>query len=145
MQKVVLCSYNNIVIGHSFTLYPANSFWRRPFDFHKKTVPSALDLLVVVVSTISCLQTSFYYGMIRPKQIHFPKSVLNAVVQNLYLKPFLLFSNHLYCPPLACKIISGLVWIGCGCHNVPIYRPNSNSAEFCAWVVLNYSCYVRLG
>ena len=24
-------------------------------------------------------------------------------------------------------------------------RPNSNSAEFCAWVVLNYSSYVVLG
>ena len=40
---------------------------------------------------------------------------------------------------------AGWSWVGCGCHKVPIYRPNSNSAEFCAWVVLNYSSYVVLG
>ena len=40
---------------------------------------------------------------------------------------------------------AGWSWVGCGCHKVSIYRPNSNSAEFCAWVVLNYSSYVVLG
>ena len=25
---------------------------------------------------------------------------------------------------------AGWSWVGCGCHKVPIYRPNSNSAEF---------------
>ena len=40
---------------------------------------------------------------------------------------------------------AGWFWVGCGCHKVPIYRPNSNSAEFRAWVVLNYSSYVVLG
>jgi len=40
---------------------------------------------------------------------------------------------------------AGWSWVGCGCHNVPIYRPNSNSAEFHAWVVFNYSSYVVLG
>ena len=40
---------------------------------------------------------------------------------------------------------AGWSWVWCGCHKVPIYRPNSNSAEFRAWVVLNYSSYVVLG
>ena len=31
---------------------------------------------------------------------------------------------------------AGWSWVGCGCHKVPIYRPNSNSAEFRAWEVL---------
>ena len=25
---------------------------------------------------------------------------------------------------------AGWSWVGCGCHKVPIYRPNSDSAEF---------------
>ena len=33
----------------------------------------------------------------------------------------------------------------CGCHRDPPVRPNSNSAEFRASVVLNHSCYVVLG
>ena len=32
--------------------------------------------------------------------------------------------------------VAGWSWVGCGCH--------SNSAEFRAWVVLNYSSYVVL-
>ena len=33
----------------------------------------------------------------------------------------------------------GLSWGQCGCHREPLVRPNSNSAEFRAWLVLNYS------
>ena len=40
---------------------------------------------------------------------------------------------------------TGWSWVGCGCHKVPIYRPNSNSAKFHTWVVLNDSSYVVLG
>ena len=40
---------------------------------------------------------------------------------------------------------AGWSWVGCGCHKVPIYRPNSKSAQFHARVVLNYSSYVVLG
>ena len=40
---------------------------------------------------------------------------------------------------------AGWSWVGCGCHKVPDFKPNSNSAEFCAWVVLNYSSYMVLG
>ena len=40
---------------------------------------------------------------------------------------------------------AGWSWVGCGCHKVPIFSPNSNSAKFRAWVVLNYSSYVVLG
>ena len=40
---------------------------------------------------------------------------------------------------------AGWSWVGCGCHKDPNFRPNSNSAEFRAWVVLNYSSYVVLG
>ena len=40
---------------------------------------------------------------------------------------------------------AGWSWVGCGCHKVPNFRPNSNSAKFHAWVVLNYSSYVVLG
>ena len=39
--------------------------------------------------------------------------------------------------------VAGWSWVECGCHKVP--RPNSNSAEFRAWVVLNHSSYVVLG
>ena len=35
-------------------------------------------------------------------------------------------------------------WGQCGCHRDPPVRPNSNSAEFRAPVVLNHSCYVVL-
>ena len=35
---------------------------------------------------------------------------------------------------------AGWSWVGCGCHKVPIYRPN-----FRAWVVFNYGSYVVLG
>ena len=38
----------------------------------------------------------------------------------------------------------GWSWVGCGCNKVPIYRPNSDSTEFCTWVVLNYSSNVVL-
>ena len=40
---------------------------------------------------------------------------------------------------------AGWSWVGCGCHKVPNFRTNSNSAESRAWVVLNYSSYVVLG
>ena len=40
---------------------------------------------------------------------------------------------------------AGWSWVGCGCHKVPNFRPNSSSAEFGTWVVLNYSSYVVLG
>ena len=40
---------------------------------------------------------------------------------------------------------TGWSWVRCGCHKVPNFRPNSNSAEFRAWVVLNHSSYVVLG
>ena len=41
----------------------------------------------------------------------------------------------------------GAGWSGgqCGCQKGPSVTPNSNSAEFRAWVVLNYSSYVVLG
>ena len=39
----------------------------------------------------------------------------------------------------------GLSWEQCGCHRDPPVRPNSNSAEFRALVVLNHSWYVVLG
>ena len=39
----------------------------------------------------------------------------------------------------------GWSWGQCGCHRDPLVRPNSNSAEFRASVVLNHSCYVVLG
>ena len=41
--------------------------------------------------------------------------------------------------------VAGWSWDRCGCHKDPNFRPNSNSAEFRAWVVLNYSSYVVLG
>ena len=40
---------------------------------------------------------------------------------------------------------AGWSWGQCGCHRDPLVRPNSNSAEFYASVVLNHSCYVVLG
>ena len=40
---------------------------------------------------------------------------------------------------------AGWSWGWCGCHRDPLVRPNSNSAEFRASVVLNHSCYVVLG
>ena len=40
---------------------------------------------------------------------------------------------------------AGWSWVGCGCHKVPNFRPNSNSAEFWAWAILNYNSYVVLG
>ena len=44
-------------------------------------------------------------------------------------------------PPWGCGLVLGWVWLSEG----PTFRPNSNSAEFRAWVVLNYSSYVVLG
>ena len=42
-------------------------------------------------------------------------------------------------PSWGCGLI--LCWVSLGSH----FRLNSNSAEFCAWVVSNYSSYVMLG
>ena len=39
---------------------------------------------------------------------------------------------------------AGWSWGQCGCQKSPV-RPNSNSAEFREWVVLNNSSYVVLG
>ena len=39
----------------------------------------------------------------------------------------------------------GWSWGWCSCHEDAIVRPNSSSAEFSALVVLNHSCYVKLG
>ena len=36
-------------------------------------------------------------------------------------------------------------WGQYSCHRDSLVRPNSSSAEFCASVVLNHSCYVVLG
>ena len=44
-------------------------------------------------------------------------------------------------PSLGCGLVLGWVWLS----EVPHFRPNSNSAEFHAWVVSNYSSYVVLG
>ena len=44
-------------------------------------------------------------------------------------------------PPWGCGLVLGWVWLSEGPH----FRPNSNSAKFRAWVVLNYSSYVVLG
>ena len=40
---------------------------------------------------------------------------------------------------------AGWSWGQCGCHREPPVRPNSRSAEFRAFVVINHSCYVVLG
>ena len=40
---------------------------------------------------------------------------------------------------------AGWSWGQCGCHRDPLVRPNSNFAEFHAWLVFNYSSYVVLG
>ena len=40
---------------------------------------------------------------------------------------------------------TGWSWRRCDCLRDPPFRPNSNSAEFRALVVLNHSCYVVLG
>ena len=49
---------------------------------------------------------------------------------------------------VGCWMVIGVVWVGRGGGVVVIrtpVRPNFNSAEFCTWVVLNYSSYVVLG
>ena len=37
---------------------------------------------------------------------------------------------------------AGWPWVGCGCHRVPIYRPNSNSSM--GGIKLQLSCGVRI-
>ena len=44
--------------------------------------------------------------------------------------------------PGGCRLVMGAVWLSE--KRTPV-RPNSNSAEFRTWVVLNYSSYVVLG
>ena len=44
-------------------------------------------------------------------------------------------------PPGGYRLVIGAMWLS---KRTPV-RPNSNSAEFRAWVVLNYSSYVVLG
>ena len=71
---------------------------------------------------------------------------LSAAASNLGSIQILPWGGHIYPrinlkPPFGCGLVLGWVWLSEG----PTFRPNSNSAEFRAWVVLNYSSYVVLG